>query len=320
MLACNARDAEESKASQDKIPPAVTLKANFTLYHPTYHPILSVEVDDYYHKPDEEKFSSASDYVLSPNGGIKQQKRKEGEVFSIDRSSSDLAGVYLFENDQVVISRISLPNKELYSSDHFSVDLEHTNGEYTYLAKADDNAGNRGKSLSLTLVFKNGYAFPKDAMIKDKTPPKVTLTDDWDKGKLCVDIEEIEPNSTGILEATLLNGTEEISHYVASPDPEKGRHSLGNYLFSYEGREDSLCLTNLPHGTSKSLGFGIPSLETLAAVKDVVIVAKDFAGNETRIAYAQTEDFKELKEAVEDYQEIDKFNAENADILKRIRP
>lgn len=195
----------------------------------------------------------------------------------------------------------------MYSSDFFSVDLERADGEYTYHATAADNAGNRTKSPPLTLVFKSGYALPKEEMIQDKTPPKVEIYFNLDYSKLCASISDFEPGNTRILEAALLDGTKVVSSYAPNPATDT---SLHNYL---SGREESLCITNLPRGKlvySSSLpgltDSDIPTSETLAAVKNVVVVAKDFAGNEARIAYVDTQDFKKLSEDIKSLQKMNR--------------
>ncbi len=304
LTACNAEDILGNRASSsDKTPPAVELKVHL-IDGPTYHPTLSVKVDDLKNLPEEE-FSSNSDYVLSSDGSIKPPERKGAVTISFI-PSSNLHQTTLLENGEAIITRTNTFENEMYASDYFSVDLGHDNGEYIYQAKAEDNAGNSAESSLLTLVFKNGYAYPKESVMKDKTKPTVILHSDLlVSNNLCASISELKPDDTGILEATLLDGAKVISHYVA--DQRAGYNkTLDTYL--YGSGDNHFCLTNLPHKRN-SLNFNIPTPETVAAVKDVVVVAKDFAGNETRITYSQTEDFKFMSEIVKRYEEIDnKYN------------
>ncbi len=301
LAACNAEDAYNSKTNDseklpDKTPPAVKLEVHL-IDSPTYHPTLSVNVDNYRNMPTEE-FSSAEKYVLSSDGSIKQ-KRTSVTISSTTLDSSNLFKVVLYENGEPIITRTNTLETEMYGSDYFSMDLERTNGEHTYQVRAYDNAGNETKSSLLTLVFKNGYAYPKEEMMKDKTPPEVRFNNNWNNEyKLCASIYESKPGGTGILEATLLDGAKVISHYVA--DQRTGYNkTLDTHL--YGPIDNYFCLTNLPHKIN-SLNFNIPTAETLAAVKDVVVVAKDFAGNETRIAYSETENFKFIRGIVQSYE------------------
>ncbi len=263
---------------------------DYLISGPTYHPSLGVQTRDYGDNLAEEDHFPRN-YVLPSDDLVKPHETK---------SSSNLREIILYENGKPVITRRDNPENKMYGTDYFSADLKQTDGEYTYQVKAVDNAGNSTESSLLTLVFKNGYAYPKEEMMKDTTPPKVTFDGDWERSTLYAEISEREPNCTGIFEATLFDGTKVIDHYAAKPEND-GR-VLRNNLSSKGGIH--FFLTNLPHGTSKLLGVSIPTSETLAAVKNVVVVAKDFAGNEVKIIYSETEDFKKLSEIVKDYQEI----------------
>ncbi len=307
LAACNAEDAYNNKTNDseklpDKTPPAVNLKVHL-INGPTYHPTLSVKIDDH-DKLIDKYFADESDseYVLSKDGTA-SPKSESTNIPKIVGNSSYLKEVILYEDGKPIITRRSTPENEIYSFDYFSVDLEHEDGEYLYEAKAVDNAGNSAESSSLTLVFKDGYACHKENVMKDKTKPTVKLyTDLLINNSLCASIYESEPGDTGILEATLLDGAKVISHYVASQRAGYNK-TLDIPLYGYS--DNHFCLTNLAHKIN-SLNFNIPTAETLAAVKDVVVVAKDFAGNETRIAYSETENFKFIRGIVQSYERIEK--------------
>ncbi|MBI4979946.1 hypothetical protein HZC30_00135 [Candidatus Woesearchaeota archaeon] len=308
LAACNAEETTESKTEaaqlKDNTPPTIEMKV-YLISGPTYHPTLSAMINDNPAKesPDDYK------YVLSSDGSIKLPQNKTPADSPVERSS-DLEEVIFYENGKPVITHIATPENEIYASDYLSVDLERTDGEYTYQVKARDKAKNSAESSPLTLVFKNGYAFPKEEVMKDKTPPSVDISFESDYSKLCADISDFEPGHTGILEATLLDGDKVVYHYAANPTTTK---SLQYYLDPAE--EERFCLTNLPKWKLSSTIPGLtdidlPTPQTLAAVKNIVVIAKDFAGNEVKIAYADTEDFKQESELAKGYEGLKKSREE----------
>lgn len=167
LTACNAENAYNSKTNDseklpDKTPPAVNLEVYLTFDRPTHHPTLNVKVDDY----DEITYNFVisnddSGYVLSKDGTV-IPKNKSSNVAKMAGNSSYLKEVILYENGKPIITRKSTPEKRMYASDFFLMNLEHKEGEYVYEAKAADNAGNNSASSPLVLVFKNDYTYPKE--------------------------------------------------------------------------------------------------------------------------------------------------------------